>query len=228
MKLQQKQRKNAKVNRVYDTAKTPFQRLRTTDVLTRGSLDKFDFINQSLDPVRLLKQIESLQNALWQHAVLEKKSNQIVSTEIEVKTSLRFQESVCFSPGEVKENNIVIDAETRRKRKYRKTKKAKKPRWWRTRKDPFELVWDEISGWLEHNPERTAKSLLLELQCRYPGKYSDGQLRSLQRRVKDWRTQAIITFNDEYLNEPLLSEAVLPYQLKAIIAEESNSKIAGT
>lgn len=216
MKLQQKQRQSAKVNRVYDTAKTPFRRLRATDVLNKASLNKFEFINQALDPVKLLKQIESLQNALWQHAILEKKSSQVVSTKIEIKAGLRFNENVCFLPGGVKENEVVIDAETRSKRKYRKTKKARKSRWWRTRKDPFEQVWEEISAWLKNNPERTAKSLLLELQRRYPGKYSDGQLRSLQRRVKNWRVQAIITFNDKYLNESLVSEAVLPHQLKAI------------
>ncbi len=227
MKLHHKKRQSAKVNRVYDTAKTPFQRLRTAEVLTTESLDKFDFINKALDPVRLLKQIESLQNALWQHALLEKITNRTVSRQIEVKTGLRFQESICFLPGGVKKNDIVIDVETRAKRKYRKTRKPKKPRCWRTRKDPFEKVWDEISVWLEKNPERTAKSLLLELQGRYPGKYSEGQLRSLQRRVKNWRTQAIITFNDEYLDQSLISGTALPYQLKAIIAEESDPSIAG-
>ncbi len=58
---------------------------------------------------------------------------------------------------------------------------------WRTRGDPFEDVWDGVKGLLEINPGLEAKTLFEDLQRRYPGKFSDGQLRTLQRRVKIWR-----------------------------------------
>jgi len=58
---------------------------------------------------------------------------------------------------------------------------------WRTREDPFALVWDDISSLLKDNPGFEAKTLFQDLQRRYPGRYSDGQLRTLQRRVKAWR-----------------------------------------
>lgn len=58
---------------------------------------------------------------------------------------------------------------------------------WRTRPDPFSAVWSEVREFLEANPGLEAKTLFEALQRRYPGRFSDGQLRTLQRRVKRWR-----------------------------------------
>ena len=58
---------------------------------------------------------------------------------------------------------------------------------WRTREDPFADIREEISSLLEGNQGLEAKTLFEDLQRRYPGRYSDGQLRTLQRRVKVWR-----------------------------------------
>jgi hypothetical protein len=66
----------------------------------------------------------------------------------------------------------------------------KKPHTWRTRVDPFSEVWGEVSGLLEDNPGLEAKTIFEDLQRRYPGRYSDGQLRTLQRKIKQWRALA--------------------------------------
>jgi len=58
---------------------------------------------------------------------------------------------------------------------------------WRTRKDPFEDVWHEIKSMLEINAGLEAKTIFAELQRRNPGQFADGQLRTLQRRIKVWR-----------------------------------------
>lgn len=58
---------------------------------------------------------------------------------------------------------------------------------WRTREDPFAEVWEDLRTQLEVNPGLEAKTLFLELQRHFPGKFPDGQLRSLQRKVKIWR-----------------------------------------
>jgi hypothetical protein len=58
---------------------------------------------------------------------------------------------------------------------------------WRTRADPFATVWDEIATRLAAHPGLQAKALFLDLQRRYPGQFQDGQLRTLQRRIKRWR-----------------------------------------
>ncbi len=62
----------------------------------------------------------------------------------------------------------------------------KKPRTWRTRQDPFEEVKEKILGYLE-NPGIEGKTIFFDLQRRYPGRFQDGQLRTLQRHVKIWR-----------------------------------------
>jgi hypothetical protein len=59
---------------------------------------------------------------------------------------------------------------------------------WRTRQDPFEDVWEKrIKPLLEYNPGLEGKTILNYLQREYPDKYQDGQLRTLQRRIKEWR-----------------------------------------
>jgi transposase len=58
---------------------------------------------------------------------------------------------------------------------------------WRTREDPFEDTWNEIKLMLEINPGLEAKTLFEDLQRKNPGKFADGQLRTLQRRIKFWR-----------------------------------------
>ena len=63
------------------------------------------------------------------------------------------------------------------------------PRHWRTRRDPFEAVWDEVADRLGAEPSLDALTLLEWLQERYPEAYPDHLLRTLQRRVKAWRAQ---------------------------------------
>ena len=58
---------------------------------------------------------------------------------------------------------------------------------WRTRADPFAEVWEQMRGQLRANPGLEAKTLFADLQRRYPGQFAEGQLRTLQRRIKHWR-----------------------------------------
>jgi hypothetical protein len=58
---------------------------------------------------------------------------------------------------------------------------------WRTRKDPFEGTWENLLPYLQENPRLEAKTLFEHLQEVYPNKYQNGQLRTLQRRIKVWR-----------------------------------------
>lgn len=58
---------------------------------------------------------------------------------------------------------------------------------WRTREDPFEEVWEKVRAYLEINPGLESKTLFEHLQRCSPGRFSDGQLRTLQRKVKVWR-----------------------------------------
>ena len=62
-----------------------------------------------------------------------------------------------------------------------------KARHWRTRPEPFKDVWADILLWLQNEPDQTAKGLLARLIEKYPGQFSPKQLRTLQRRVGEWR-----------------------------------------
>ncbi|MBP1627136.1 MAG: Transposase, partial [Holophagaceae bacterium] len=76
-------------------------------------------------------------------------------------------------------------------RKYLHTDKfpteMKEPRDWRTRLDPFEGDWSDIERRLGDAPELEARILFEDLMRRRPGVYQEGQLRTFQRRVKEWR-----------------------------------------
>jgi transposase InsO family protein len=59
---------------------------------------------------------------------------------------------------------------------------------YRTRSDPFAEVWrEELVPMLTAMPSLRATTLLEELQRRHPARYPDRLLRSLQRRVAQWR-----------------------------------------
>jgi transposase len=57
----------------------------------------------------------------------------------------------------------------------------------RTRKDSFEEVWPELEDFLKNNSGLEAKTLFEYLQRKYLGRFADGQIRTLQRRIKIWR-----------------------------------------
>lgn len=58
---------------------------------------------------------------------------------------------------------------------------------WRTRKDPFEDVWGEAAKMLEMMPELDAVTLFRYFQETCPDGFEDGQLRTFQRRVGEWK-----------------------------------------
>jgi hypothetical protein len=56
-------------------------------------------------------------------------------------------------------------------------------------KDPFQKIWEgELIPLLERDPHLKACTLLEDLQERYPGKYPDSMLRTMQRRVRNWKS----------------------------------------
>lgn len=57
----------------------------------------------------------------------------------------------------------------------------------RTRIDPFERDWSEIKVFLSSIPGLKSKTIFQYFQREYPGRYQDGQLRTLQRRIKQWQ-----------------------------------------
>ena len=58
---------------------------------------------------------------------------------------------------------------------------------WRTRPDPFADVWEQVQELLTVEPGLQAKTLFEHLQQAHPGRFSDGQVRTLRRRISYWR-----------------------------------------
>ena len=62
------------------------------------------------------------------------------------------------------------------------------PHDWRTRKDPLDEVWEsELVPLLQQKPKLQAMTLYEYLQQKHPGSYGQSILRTLQRRVQQWK-----------------------------------------
>ena len=69
---------------------------------------------------------------------------------------------------------------------------GKQPRTWRTREDPFAGVWDEkvvplLNSDVEGVLDATTVLVVLNDGKQEAEKFTEGQVRTLQRRMRDWR-----------------------------------------
>ena len=213
MKLKEQTRQGSHVQRRYELAQTPFQRLQTTGVLDVAQQARLSRLFAELDPVRVLRQRDRLQDALWHLAVFPTVSQPPQSP---AEAPVLFQGTVCGFGATHEVSEVVAEpavaegsALARQKRRYRRSTPEHGPRTYRTRPDPFAAVLTVISQRLEANPERTAKAIFRDLQAEYPGRYPEVQLRTLQRRIAAWRAQALLTFQDQWLAEDHLQAASL-------------------
>lgn len=167
-KLRKKERDGSKVKRTYYKPLTPCMSLCNNPAVMSSTKEKLQLQRKQLDPVYLLHRIRDSQAAL---------------------AALRSPEDYT-GPGRNSLGNFLKELpKLWRSGEVRPThrKKTTSPHYWRTRKDPFENEWPEILQWLQMTPDTTAKMLFERLQENNPGKFPDCQLRTLQRRVKEWR-----------------------------------------
>ena len=167
-KLVEKTRDGTRVTKHYDKPATPCDRL-----LEHGSVgvevkDRLRENRARLDPVVLLHTIRQAQSAL---VAVTSPEGQAAPNRESLEQFLS-QLPDLWRLGEVRPTHAQRDA---------------RPWSWRTRKDPFEGVWSDILLWLQQEPDATAKALLERLRPFYPGRFTDGQLRTLQRGVRQWR-----------------------------------------
>lgn len=183
LKLVKKVRDGGRVTKYYDEARTPYQRILAAEQVDEKVKAQLRRQFEQLDPVGLLRQIEKLQDVLWRYAHVTtplQLDNDL--TDIQPKMS-RKRQNASLPP----EQETASEPIERSKRPYRRTKKEPVLRYWRTRKDPYADVWPEVEQQLAKTPNVTAKRLFRWLCLRYPGKFKPGQLRTLQRRIRDWR-----------------------------------------
>jgi hypothetical protein len=167
MKLRSKIREGAKLKKKYHKPATPCERLLAHPSVAEAVKESLRTEQSRLDPLLLLHRTRDAQAAL---AALS-------SGELDGQERESLEEFLAGLP------------ELWRQGEARPTHRESTPgpRAWRTRQDPFEKVWPEILLWLQEDSDATAKSLLERLDKQYPGQFPEGQLRTLQRRVRDWR-----------------------------------------
>lgn len=167
-KLIEKTRDGAKTRKRYDKPMTPCERLLSNPAVNAEVKTALQAQRLSLDPIKLLHRIREAQAGL---AALGTPELTLESGNQSLEQFLS-QLPTLWKQGEVRPTHAHT---------------SRKPRHWRTRPDPFEGVWSEILLWLQKDPDATAKALFARLQENYPDRFTDGQLRTLQRRVAEWR-----------------------------------------
>jgi hypothetical protein len=170
-KLLSKIREGAKVIKKYHPPATPCERLLERKDVSEECKEQLRQRLVALDPVRLLSEIREAQRALAQLEVGIAQAEAAPSPEL---SGFVASLSTVWRDGEVRP--------THRKR-------SNGPRTYRTRVDPFAAVWPLVQQWLNEQPDANAKELFLRLQESMGGTFAPGQLRTLQRRVKQWRTE---------------------------------------
>ena len=214
LKLKEKRLEGTTTRRSYLPAETPFARLCTSTVLSAEEQVRLEAIFAALDPVRLLAQIGQLQDALWAQATLPGALPSAAAATLPFSLDPHAPTAPESPPLQ------------RQKRPYH-WKAPKKARYWRTRLDPFALVWAEVEGWLEAHPEMTGVTVFQRLRAAYPDDFSETQLRTLQRRVAEWRAERVMTFDDQWLQHELLAGVSLPPPLRATASEGIGRERAG-
>jgi len=183
-KLLRKERVGARVRKIYSPPETPAARLLTSEHVSESSKEKLRAVIAALDPLRLLDEIRTMQRHLASLAA-GATDHTPPCRNADLERFLASLESA-WKEGEVRPTHRT---------------KMKGERYWRTRKDPFESAWPQVAEWLEVEQDLNAKEALDRLREANPGKFSAGQLRTLQRRVRDWRAMAVrrLMFTDDRL-----------------------------
>ncbi len=129
-------------------------------------------IHATLDPVQLLQTIRAGQQELVAIADRPPAGDAMAPTAPTMEQFLSGLRTV-WREGEVRPTS----------------KPKEKARRGRRRPDPFVTVTALVREWFEAEPWRTARELFERLQEEHPGIFPDGQLRTLQRRLKEWRRE---------------------------------------
>jgi hypothetical protein len=169
-KLIRKERDGARVHKTYSAPATPHQRLvaeaRTPDAVR----DRVNEIYAGLDPVALLHDIRAVQQQLASLADAAPASQPTAAPPIEqFLSSLR----TAWKEGAGRPTDRPV-AKLKRERR---------------RPDPLLKATPQLREWFEAEPWRTSSELLCKLQAECPGVYPSKVLRTLQRRLKLWRSE---------------------------------------
>jgi len=190
LKLASKLRDGARTIKRYEKAQTPYQRLMALTTLDAKQKEQMVRYYEGLDPVALLEELQCLQDQFWQHSWKGEAELPAIppgETAHVADIIVKVQDKAEGKIDRPRESNTTSPPQDPVVRQYRRTKKEYAAHTWRTREDPFDRVWGQVTLQLQIDPSQTAKQLFARLQEQYPSEFSPGQLRTLQRRVRQWR-----------------------------------------
>lgn len=173
-KLKSKARDGARVKKTYDAPATPCERVRAHAAVSVAIKEKLAVQFSSLDPVQLLQEIRLAQQELSDLAARGPVPSAAAAAHPDIADFLASLPTA-WKEGEVRPTH---------------RKPASAAHWWRTREDPFAEAWPVVEGWLIAEPSVSPSALMERLAAMIPEAYaSKGQLRTLQRRVRAWRSE---------------------------------------
>lgn len=202
LKLVEKKRDGSHVSRKYDQAQTPCQRVLAADTVATEVKEGLKVQFDQLDPVALLGHIDRLQDKLWLYAYRERvttmERNEVTGASSDAEREGICQRSASSSQPQTARKLLAASSaksqslSDRPERLYRQQKnKYKGERWWRTHPDAFADIWPQVVQQLNRTPDLQAKALFRLIQHQYPGEFKDSKLRTVQRRLRQWRRQAV-------------------------------------
>ena len=173
-KLKSKTRDGAHVTKRYSAPLTPYERLLASGCLDEASTVQLAEQFLTLDPVALLHAIRTAQEALAGFAATGSAPSRAPGNSQDIDTFVHGL-AAAWKSGEARPTH---------------RRKVTPHHWWRSRADPFEHTWPTVEAWLQNEPGVSAKALLQRLAAMLPDVYATtAQLRTLQRRVKVWRSE---------------------------------------
>ena len=171
-KLKEKFRVGGRTVKRYDPPQTPCAPLLSLPSTAPAVKDRLIGLIETLDPLRLLEEIRQAQHQLA--SLADDGPAAMPAAQHEDLHDFLMGLSTAWQAGEQR----PTDREHKRSAHYS-----------RTRRDPFETTWPTVFAWFEESPEQTALALFQRLQNEHPGVFLGNQLRTMQRRVSQWRTQ---------------------------------------
>jgi hypothetical protein len=170
-KLAAKRRDGGKFSRRYHAPATPYARLLATGKLEPGAEERLAAEFAALDPIALLAAIRGSQGRV---ATLAAGGGNAGPPGVGGLADFLSGLGTAWQAGEVRATHRV---------------KPKARRHWRSRVDPFAEVAASLRSWLAAEPDLQATDLLARLGDECPDRYPDKLLRTLQRRVREWRRE---------------------------------------
>lgn len=194
MKLQEKICEEERVRRIYDDAKTPLQRLILSGVLSEARAQELQEAAQTLDPLRLVQQIDELQRALWR-CVGRTTSPSVV----------RFSPDGCVplvlaGSEQAAEDPILQGQETAGSQEG-----LLQPR---STRDPFAGEWPFIVAYVAAHPQCSGGELFQELERRHPGRYAPSHLTALSIGLRQIRARQVEAQRREWPTEVIQAALV--------------------